>query len=264
MGKVSLSWKAHETITRAIAIITMNRPEQLNALNAEVLRDLDAVLDEVAGTRDCRVAILTGAGEKSFVAGADIKEMETMSSEEAEAFSKAGNDVLYKLQGLRIPVIAAVNGYALGGGCELALACDIRLAATEALFAMPETSLGIFPGFGATQRLPRLVGFALAAELVFTGRRIRADRALEIGLVNAVIPRENLMDEALKMAGEIAAKAPIAIQHAKHVMHVGLDLPLSAGLDLEAVEFGKLFATSDAKGGLQAFSKKEKYQYEGK
>ncbi|MCL2569538.1 MAG: enoyl-CoA hydratase-related protein [Oscillospiraceae bacterium] len=255
---ISLAWRD------AIALITVNRPEQLNALNAETIKELDAAIDTVSANADCRAVIVTGAGEKAFVAGADIKAMEGMTAEEARDFSKSTNDVFHKLQRLRVPVIAAVNGFALGGGCELAMSCDIRLASENAVFALPETSLGLMPGFGGTQRLARIVGYAKAAEMVFTSQKIRADKALEIGLVNAVYPLESLLDQAYQMAEAIAAQAPIAVQRAKRVMQQGLESSLEEGLLLEATEFGQLFHTKDARGGLRAFIQKEKYQYEGK
>jgi len=258
MSTISIKWQG------TIAILTVERPEQLNALNGTVLADLEVAVDQIAANNGCRCVILTGSGDRAFVAGADIKAMAQMNPEEAEAFSAYGNLVFRKLEQLRPPVIAAVNGFALGGGCELALACDIRLASDNAVFGLPEVTLGIFPGFGGTQRLSRLVGYGLAAELAFTGKKIKAPRAAEIGLANAVFPQESLMEEAIKLAEMIAAQGPIAVAGAKRVMQNGLDQTLPEALVEESREFGKLFTTSDTKGGLTAFTQKEKYQYEGK
>lgn len=257
MSVVTLEWDG------PVAQITINRPDQLNALNINVLETLDTILDEVAANPACRAAVLTGAGQKAFVAGADIKEMEALSASEAQAFSKKGSDLFLKLERMSVPFIAAVGGFALGGGCELAMACDMRIATEDAVFGMPETSLGIFPGFGGTQRLTRIVGYARAAELIFTCKKIKADQALDMGLVNQVVSKDNLLDEALAMAKTISKQAPIAVSSVKAVMQQGLELAPEARFELEAQAFGKLFDTNDTKGGLGAFSRKERYNYEG-
>ena len=258
MSVISLTWNG------PIATITVNRPKQLNALNQEVLTELEAAIENVSAAKECRCVIVTGEGDRAFVAGADIKAMEQMDPPQAQAFSEYGNSVFLKLQELRVPVIAAVNGFAFGGGCELAMACDIRLVSESAVFGLPEVTLGLFPGFGGTQRLSRLVGYGIAAELTFTGKNVKAPRALDIGLANAVFPADQLMAEAVKMAETISAQGPLAVQGAKRVMQSGLDKTLAQGLAEEAETFGKLFSTSDTKGGLKAFTQKEKYQYEGK
>ena len=190
-----------------VGIITINRPKALNALNSQVLEELDATLDAV-DQNAVRCLILTGAGEKSFVAGADIGEMSTLTKAEGEAFGKKGNDVFRKLETFPLPVIAAVNGFALGGGCEISMSCDIRICSENAVFGQPEVGLGITPGFGGTQRLARLVGAGMAKQMIYTARNIKADEAYRIGLVNAVYPQEELMAAARKMAAGIAAQAP--------------------------------------------------------
>ena len=190
-----------------VGIITINRPKALNALNSQVLEELDATLDAV-DQNAVRCLILTGAGEKSFVAGADIGEMSTLTKAEGEAFGKKGNDVFRKLETFPLPVIAAVNGFALGGGCEISMSCDIRICSENAVFGQPEVGLGITPGFGGTQRLARLIGAGMAKQMIYTARNIKADEAYRIGLVNAVYPQEELMAAARKMAAGIAAQAP--------------------------------------------------------
>ena len=208
-----------ETILTAkeghVATITINRPKALNALSTQVLTELNAALDEVAADQDVYALVITGAGEKSFVAGADIAEMKDKSVEEAAVYGKFGNEVFRKIETFRCPVIAAVNGFALGGGCELAMSCDIRVASENAVFGQPEVGLGITPGFGGTQRLARLVGAGIAKEMIFTARNIKADRAAEIGLVNKVVAAEELMPTVMKMAAGIAKNAPIAVAYAK-------------------------------------------------
>ena len=198
----------------AVATITINRPKALNALNSQVLDELDQTLDAI-DLDTVRCVILTGAGAKSFVAGADIGEMSTLTKAEGEAFGKKGNDVFRKLETLPIPVIAAVNGFALGGGCEISMSCDIRICSENAMFGQPEAGLGITPGFGGTQRLARTVGVGMAKQLIYTARNIKADVAYRIGLVNAVYPQEELMEQAKKMAATIAKNAPIAVRNCK-------------------------------------------------
>ena len=197
------------------AVATIHRPEALNALNSQVLADLAELLDTVEADEEIRVLVITGAGEKAFVAGADIGEMSTLTKAEGEAFGKKGNDVFRRLETLPIPTIAAVNGFALGGGCELSMSCDIRICADTAVFGQPEAGLGITPGFGGTQRLARLVGPGMAKQLIYTAKNIKADEALRIGLVNAVYPAQELLPAAEKLAGTIAKNAPIAVRACK-------------------------------------------------
>lgn len=242
-----------------VAIATVNRPKALNALNSEVLNDLNTLLDEIAADPEIRVLVLTGSGEKAFVAGADIGEMSTLTKAEGEAFGKKGNDVFRKLETLPIPAIAAVNGYALGGGCELAMACDIRLCSDTAVFGQPETGLGITPGFGGTQRLARLVGPGMAKQLIYSARNIKADEALRIGLCNAVYPAEELMPAAEKLAETIAKNAPIAVRACKKAINEGLEMPMDESVALEEKLFGSCFETADQKEGMQAFLEKRRH-----
>ncbi len=242
----------------SIGVITINRPKALNALCSQVLDELNEILDNV-DLETVRCLILTGSGEKSFVAGADIAEMSTLSKEEGAAFGKKGNDVFLKLEHFPIPTIAAVNGFALGGGCELSMACDIRLCADNAVFGQPEVGLGITPGFGGTQRLARIVGPNLAKEMILTARNIKADDALRIGLVNAVYPHDELMPAAQKMAARIAANAPIAVRASKKAITEGLDLPIEEAVALEEKLFGSCFDTADQKNAMTAFLEKRRH-----
>ena len=242
-----------------VAIATVNRPKALNALNSEVLNDLNTLVDGIAADPEIRVLVLTGSGEKAFVAGADIGEMSTLTKAEGEAFGKKGNDVFRKLETLPIPVIAAVNGYALGGGCELAMACDIRLCADTAVFGQPETGLGITPGFGGTQRLARLVGPGMAKQLIYSARNIKADEALRIGLCNAVYPAEELRPAAEKLAETIAKNAPIAVRACKKAINEGLEMPMDEAVAFEEKLFGSCFETADQKEGMQAFLEKRRH-----
>ncbi|MBQ4221089.1 MAG: enoyl-CoA hydratase/isomerase family protein, partial [Butyrivibrio sp.] len=210
-----------------IAVITINRPEALNALNSQVLDDLNAAFDSI-DVNVVRAVVLTGAGEKSFVAGADIGEMSTLTKAEGEAFGKKGNDVFRKIEEFPLPVIAAVNGFALGGGCEISMSCDIRICSENAMFGQPEVGLGITPGFGGTQRLARLIGAGMAKQLIYTARNIKADEAYRIGLVNAVYPQEELLAAAEKMASQIAANAPIAVRACKKAINDGLQTDIDA------------------------------------
>ena len=241
----------------SVATITINRPEALNALNSQVLNDLNDVLDKVVADK-ARVVLLTGAGEKSFVAGADISEMSSLTPREAEAFGKLGNAVFRKLETLPVPTIAVVNGFALGGGNELAMSCDIRLASANALFGQPEVGLGVTAGFGGTQRLARIVGIGLAKEILFTGRNIDAARALSIGLINAVYEKEELLPAAQKMATDIARKAPIAVRATKTAVNLGIQTDIDSGVALEAVYFGSCFGSEDQQEGMGAFLEKRK------
>ena len=240
-----------------VGVITMNRPEALNALNDQVLRDLDAVLDQVEENEEILVAVITGAG-RSFVAGADIGQMSTLTAAEGKKFGALGNRVFLKLENLSKPTIAAVNGFALGGGCELSMACDIRVASEKAKFGQPEVGLGITPGFGGTQRLPRIVGTANAMELILTAQTINAARALEIGLVSHVYAPEELMDKAMELANAIAANAQVAVRQSKAAIRRGLQTDMTTGVAYESEAFGLCFATEDQKDAMKAFLNKEK------
>ncbi len=241
----------------AYAILTINRPEALNALNSAVLDELNATLDAI-DVNTVRALIVTGAGEKSFVAGADIGEMSSLTKAEGEAFGKKGNDVFRKLETLPIPVIAAVNGFALGGGCEISMSCDIRICSDNAMFGQPEVGLGITPGFGGTQRLARLVSPGMAKQLIYTARNIKADEAYRIGLVNAVYPQEELLPAAEKMAAGIAKNAPIAVRACKKAINDGLQVNMDDAIVIEEKLFGSCFETHDQKEGMSAFLEKRK------
>ena len=235
-----------------VGIITINRPKALNALNSEVLKDLDATIDAV-DLDAIRCLIITGAGEKSFVAGADIGEMSTLTKAEGEAFGKAGNDVFRKIETLPIPVIAAINGFALGGGCEISMACDIRIASDNATFAQPETGLGIIPGFGGTQRLARLVGMGRAKEMIFTCDSVDAAEAYRIGLVNKVVAPEEVMNTAKAMAKKIISKGSYAVSVAKAAINNGYDMDIKNAVEMEANLFGVTCSTHDKTEGMTAF-----------
>lgn len=239
-----------------IGVVTINRPKALNALNSEVLTDLEAVFDNV-NTDEVRCLVLTGAGDKSFVAGADIGEMSTLTKAEGEAFGKKGNDVFRKIETFPIPVIAAVNGFALGGGNELAMSCDFRIASENAVFGQPETGLGITPGFGGTQRLARLVGSGYAKQMVYTARNIKADEALRIGLVNQVVSAEELMPTAEKLASVIAGNAPIAVRNCKKAMNEGIEQNMDDAIVTEEKLFGDCFESYDQKEGMANFLRKK-------
>ena len=243
-----------------IAVATINRPKALNALNSEVLSDLDELVATVKADDEIRALVITGSGEKAFVAGADIGEMSTLTKAEGEAFGKLGNDVFRRLEKLPIPTIAAVNGFALGGGCELSMSCDIRICADTAVFGQPETGLGITPGFGGTQRLARLVGPGMAKQLIYTAKNIKADEALRIGLVNAVYPAEELMPAAEKMASTIAKNAPIAVRACKKAINEGLEAKMDDAIVIEEKLFGSCFETADQKEGMGAFLEKRKHE----
>jgi enoyl-CoA hydratase len=247
-----------------IGYLTINQPKALNALDSEVLQELNEALTEIQNNADIQVVIVTGAGEKAFVAGANIKEMSQKTPIEGMTFSELGNHVFSKLSNLKQPTIAAVNGFALGGGSELALACDIRIASETMKIGQPEVALGIIPGFGGTQRLSRLVGVAKAKELIFTGKNIKADEAEKIGLVNKVVASEELMAEAESLANQILKNAPFAVQQSKVVIDKGLELPLDHALTLEADTFGLCFATEDQTEGMTAFIEKRPSNFTGK
>lgn len=244
-------------VSGAVCTLTINRPDALNALSTEVLSELSLALDEVAEDSSVRVLVITGAG-RSFVAGADIAEMSGLTPEQALAFGQKGSAVFRKLELLPIPVIAAVNGFALGGGCELAMACDIRYASDKAKFGQPEVGLGITPGFSGTQRLPRLVGAGVAAELILTARVIRADEALTIGLVNKVIPADELMTTVYTLAEEIATKSPLAVSASKQAIQRGLQADIDTGIAIENYLFSHCFSSTQQKEGMTAFLEKRK------
>ncbi len=240
-----------------IGVITINRPEALNALNSAVLADLSAAVDAVEADDEIYVAVLTGAG-KAFVAGADIGEMKELDAVGGKAFGNFGNSVFLKIENMTKPTVCAVNGYALGGGCELSMCCDIRIASEKAVFGQPETGLGITPGFGGTQRLPRIVGMSKAKELIFTAKNIKAPEALAIGLVSQVVAPEELENAAMAMAQAIASKAQIAVRQAKKAINRGMQCDIATGVDYESEAFGLCFATEDQKDAMTAFVNKEK------
>ncbi len=235
-----------------VGVVVIHRPEKLNAINAEVLAELQRAI-EVLTSQAVRAVVLTGAGEKAFVAGADIAAMADMSSVQAEAFARQGHSLGERMIEAPFPIIAAVNGFALGGGCELALACDLIYASDKARFGLPEVTLGVIPGFGGTQRLARRVGVGKAREMVFTGVAIDAAEALSIGLADRVFPHDKLRDEAVSAAERIAANAPRAVAYAKRAMHAGENVPLGVAKELEAQAFGLCFATEDQKTGMRTF-----------
>lgn len=240
-----------------VGIVTINRPKALNALNSQVLEEIEAAFKAI-DLDTVRAVILTGAGEKSFVAGADIGEMSTLTKAEGEAFGKKGNDVFRMIETFPIPVIAAVNGFALGGGCEISMSCDIRICSENAVFGQPEVGLGITPGFGGTQRLARLVGPGMAKQMIYTARNIKADEAFRIGLVNAVYPQEELMAAAKKMAAGIAKNAPIAVRACKKAINDGLEADMDDAIVIEEKLFGSCFETEDQKYGMAFFLDKNK------
>ena len=245
-----------------IGVIRINHPDALNALNTLVLSELGKAFDAFAADESVEVVVLTGEG-RAFVAGADIAEMSAMTAKEGKAFGRLGADVFRKIEMMPQPVIAAVNGFALGGGCELAMACDIRIASSKAKFGQPEVGLGITPGFSGTQRLPRLVGLGKAKELIYTAAVIPADEACRIGLVNRVVEPGALMDEALALAAAIASKARLAVRYAKEAINRGIETDIETGIDMETSLFGLCFATHDQKEGMAAFLQKRKPDFTG-
>lgn len=250
-------------VEEGIATITFNRPEVLNALNAESLEEFSQALGEIVEDEDVRVLVLTGAGKKSFVAGADIKEFPTFNALKAKMYSEMGHDVIDKLQELPIPVIAAVNGYALGGGCEVAIACDFIYASENAMLGLPEINLGIIPGFGGTQRLPRLVGKNMAKEMIFTGKMVPAHEANKMGLVNKVCTQEQLMNEVNKTAKAIASKGKVSMRAAKQAINNGMNVDLNTGCRIETEAFALCLASPDAKEGAYAFLEKREAIFTG-
>ena len=250
-------------LTEGIATITFNRPKALNALNGALLGELSHALDEIAADESIRVLILTGAGDKSFVAGADISELATFNSLKAKAFAQRGHRIIDKLQQLPIAVIAAVNGFALGGGTEIAIACDFIYASENAKFGQPEINLGVIPGFGGTQRLPRLIGTNMAKELIFTGKMISAEEALQLGLANKIVTAEDLMNEVMKTAGVIASKGKVSLREAKQAINNGMNMDLASGCSVEIDAFSLCYASPDAKEGTSAFLEKRKAEFKG-
>lgn len=253
-----MSYVQYELADDLVVTLTIDRQEALNALNEQVLLDLDEALDRAVADH-ARAVIVTGAGDRSFVAGADVVKMSTMTSSEALAFSDMANRIFLKLERLPMPTVAAVNGWALGGGCELSCACDIRLASEKAAFGQPETGLGIPPGFGGTQRLVRTVTPGVAKEMIYTTRKVKADRALAIGLVNEVLPPEELMDAAHKLASEIAAQAPIGVRAAKRALTLGTGTDMATAVAIEAAQFASCFGSADQREAMTAFAEKRKH-----
>lgn len=247
-----------------LAIVTINRPKALNALNSETLADLDVVITDLENDNNIYCVILTGSGEKSFVAGADISEMKELNEYQGKDFGILGNRVFRRLENLEKPVIAAISGFALGGGCELAMSCDIRIASEKAKFGQPESGLGITPGFGGTQRLPRIVGMGKAKELIYTGAIVKADEALRIGLVNKVVNLESLMEEARSMANMIIANAPIAVKLCKDAINRGMQVDMDSAIKIEAEDFGKCFNTEDQVEGMSAFLERRSKNFRNK
>lgn len=243
-----------------IAVLSINRPEALNALNSYLLDEIDRVIDMVIDDDQVHILIITGEG-RAFVAGADISEMKDMDVFEARKFADKGLKLFRKIELMEKPVIAAVNGFALGGGCELAMCCDLRIASTEAKFGQPEVGLGIIPGFAGTQRLSRIIGLGKAKELIFTAEVIDAEEAYRIGLVNKLVPGDKLMDEAIAMANKIVSKGQIAVRFAKVAINRGIETDIETAMDIEKDLFGLCFATEDQKEGMEAFLGKRQPNY---
>lgn len=247
-----------------LAVMVLNRPKALNALNAEVIQQMAQALDEIEADPKNKVLLITGAGDRAFVAGADIHELkQCTSSQQGQQASQVGSQLFRRLERSRLVVIAGVNGFALGGGMELSLACDMRIAGSNAVFGLPEVGLGIIPGYGGTQRLPRLVGRGLAMELIATGRKLNAEEALQIGLVNRVVPAQELLNTCRSLAHEVMQQAPLAVAAAKSALTRGCETDLDAGLAIESEEFGKLCLTQDMHEGMAAFIEKRKAQFQG-
>lgn len=262
--EVTVAYSSIEfSCSEGIALITFNRPKALNALNAVLLDEFADALKKISQDETIRVLLVTGAGDKSFVAGADITEIAPLSPLGAKKFAQRGQDVIGRLQGLAIPVIAVVNGYALGGGCEVALACDFIYASEKAIFGLPEINLGVIPGFGGTQRLPRIVGRNRAKEMILTGKHLSAAEAGEIGLVNRVFPPDTLMDAAMETARLIASKGKASLCAAKQAVNQGLNVDLSTGLNIERDLFALCLASPDAQEGTAAFLEKRKPVFTG-
>ena len=248
----------------AVAVVTFNRPKVLNALNTQTLSELANAMESFKADAGVRAIVLTGSGEKSFVAGADINELAVQTPIEGKEHARRGQQIFDAIENLGKPVIAAINGFALGGGCELAMACTIRLAADTARFGQPEINLGIIPGYAGSQRLPRLVGKGIALEIMLTGDMVSAQRAFEIGLVNRVVPAAELLAEAKKLAHTLASKAPIAVRYIIEAVNQGLDAPFPVGEFLETSLFGAIASSADMKEGTKAFLEKRKAVWQGK
>jgi enoyl-CoA hydratase len=248
----------------AVAVVTIARPKVLNALNAATIAELGQAFDALGADETVRAIVLTGAGEKSFVAGADINELAVQTPVQGKEHAAAGQRVFDRIEALGKPVIAAINGFALGGGCELAMACTLRIAADTARLGQPEINLGLLPGYGGSQRLPRLVGRGVALELLLTGDMISAARAFEIGLVNRVVPAADLLAEARKLAGVLAGKAPVAVRYILEAVHHGAELPLTDAQHVEATLFGLVASTDDMREGTRAFLEKRPAAWKGR
>ena len=248
----------------AIAIVTLNRPKVLNALNGQTLTELSAAIASLKNDAGVRAIILTGAGEKAFVAGADINELAALAPIAGTEHARHGQQIFDAIEQLGKPVIAAINGFALGGGCELAMACTLRIAADTARFGQPEINLGLIPGYAGSQRLPRLVGKGVALEILLTGEMVTAQRAYEIGLVNRVVPAAQLMAEAKQLAHALASKAPVAMRYLLDAVHHGLDTTFAQGAHLETALFGTLASSEDMREGTKAFLEKRKAVWQGK
>ena len=246
-----------------ICTVTINNPDYLNSLNSLIINELNFVFDKIALDDNIRVVVITGAG-RSFVAGADITEMAQMDEAAGEAFGRRGANLFRKIETLSKPVIAAVNGFALGGGCELAMACDIRIASQKAKFGQPEVSLGITPGFSGTVRLPKLVGSSMAKEMIFTGKIIDANEALRIGLVNSIAEPQELIIKALEMAQMIASNAPVAVRYSKESINNAVECKTETAAELESKLFGRCFSTEDQKEGMSAFLEKRKASFKNR
>ncbi len=248
----------------AVAVVTLNRPKVLNALNQHTLAELGQAIDELGGDEAIRVIILTGAGDKAFVAGADINELATQTPVSGRETARRGQALFTRIEQLGKPVIAAIGGFALGGGCELAMACTFRVAADSARLGQPEVNLGLIPGYGGSQRLVRLVGKDRAMDLILTGRLVNAEEALRIGLVTRVVPAASLIEEARLFARELASKAPLAVRYAMQAIEAGLEMPFDAACEFEATLFGLVASTEDMREGTRAFLEKRKPDFKGK
>ena len=255
---VDLEYRGH------VAILTLNRPEALNAISSEMFDDFERHVSAIGADENVRAVVVTGAGDRAFCAGADIGHMQKASPLQARAFAGRGHRLYSSMESIGCPLIAAINGYALGGGCELALACDIRLASDNAQIGLPEVTLGIFPGWGGTQRLPRIVGLGHAMEMILSGRRVRAAEAAQTGLVNRVLPAAELLDAALTLADEISRLAPLAVREAKSLVNLAGSVPLSAGLANELDRFALMFDTVDQREGMTAFVEKRAAEFTGR
>ena len=247
-----------------IATVTINRPEKLNALNRQTLEELSQFLEQIEQDAQVKGVLLTGAGEKSFVAGADLQEIRKLDAEAAIAFARFGQNLFRRIERFTKPVVALVNGYALGGGCELAMACHFRLASENARFGQPEINLGIIPGYGGTQRLPRLVGKGRALEILLTGDMIDAQEAWRIGLVNHVVPADKLIEEGKKILHKITGKGAVAVQAILQAVNLGLDQTIDEAMEVEALQFGRVCNTEDKSEGIQAFFEKRQPQFKGR